>query len=88
MAALARAGISSLSGEREKAIAFLSGAADAFDGADMALYSAVTRLRRGELVGGDEGRRSDRSAVEWMSSQNVRNPAGFARMLAPGRWES
>jgi hypothetical protein len=88
MAALARAGIASVAGDRETAIACLAGAADVFESADMALYSAVARLRRGELEGGDEGRGRKQSAVEWMKGQSVRNPAGFAQMLAPGRWGS
>ena len=88
MAALARAGIASIRGDPEKAMACLVFAEGALDGADMALYSAITRLRRGELLGGDEGQQMRRSATQWMKSQNVRNPAGFVEMLAPGRWFS
>jgi hypothetical protein len=72
MAALARAGIASIRGDPEKTMACLVFAEGALDGADMALYSAITRLRRGELLGGDEGQQLRRSATQWMKSQNIR----------------
>ena len=88
MSALVRAGVASIRGDPEKAVACLVSAEGAFDAADMALYSAIARLRRGELLGGDEGRQLGESAGEWMKNQNVKNPAGFAEMLAPGRWSA
>ena len=51
----------------------------------MALYSAITRLRRGELLGGDEGQQLRRSATQWMKSQNIRNPARLRRNAGAGK---
>ena len=55
-----------------------------FAAADMALYAAVARQALGDLVGGDEGRALTASAAEWMASENVKEPARIAAMLAPG----
>jgi hypothetical protein len=59
-------------------------AAAGFDRAEMQLYTAVTRRRLGVLVKGDRGRELLRRADEWMTAQNVRNPALITRMFAPG----
>ena len=58
-----------------------------FSRADMALYSAVAKRRRGEL-GGDEGRALVAEADGWMRGEGIQNPNGMATMLAPGRWAS
>jgi hypothetical protein len=50
----------------------------------MNLYAAVARLRIGELQRDAAGRERQGEAVEWMAAQNIKNPAGFTRMLAPG----
>ena len=88
MSALARAGIASIRGDSETAMACLVSAEEGFDAADMALYSAIARYRRGELMGDDEGQQLERSSVAWMREQKIKNPAGFAEMLAPGRWSA
>jgi hypothetical protein len=37
-------------------------------------------------VGGEKGKALAASADAWMRNQGIQNPAGFAEMLAPGRF--
>ena len=50
----------------------------------MKLYASVARRRLAELKDDDEGRDLGRRADAWMASQQIKNPAAFTRMLAPG----
>jgi hypothetical protein len=49
----------------------------------MLLHRAVARYRRGELVGGDEGRVLTDEALRFMAEQKIRNPARMLDMLSP-----
>jgi hypothetical protein len=62
----------------------LHDAVERFERADMNLYAAVARLRIGQLQRDSAGRERRDAAVAWMAVQNIRNPGGFTRMLAPG----
>ncbi len=53
---------------------------------DMALYAAVSRRCLGTILGGEKGKALVDSADAWMREQKIKNPAGFAAMLAPGRF--
>jgi hypothetical protein len=86
LAKLVRAGIASAEARREEASDLLTSALDVFTASDMALYAAVARRRRGELMGGDTGLALVQQADDWMRSEGIRNPSGMAAMLAPGRW--
>jgi hypothetical protein len=57
-----------------------------FAAIDVALYAAAARRRRGELLGGDEGRELIASADAAMRAQNVVNPARMTAALVPGHW--
>jgi hypothetical protein len=54
----------------------------------MALYVAVARRRRGELMGGDVGRSLIDTANAWMIGQSIKSPERMTAMLAPGRWSA
>ncbi|MEO6326636.1 MAG: AAA family ATPase, partial [Thermoanaerobaculia bacterium] len=84
LALLLSAGIAAARGRTEEALLPLRAAEAAADAGDLALYRAVTRLRLGRLVGGDEGRSLVQSAEGWMREQDVRNPDRIVAMLAPG----
>jgi len=84
IALLLRAGVAYLEGNAALSLRCLHDAVDRFEHADMNLYAAVARLRIGELQRDAAGRERQGEAVEWMAAQNIKNPAGFTRMLAPG----
>ena len=54
--------------------------------ADMALYLAAARRRRGEITGGDAGRALVEESNAWMAGQGIRNPDRMSVLLAPGAW--
>ncbi|MDP2272195.1 MAG: protein kinase [Archangium sp.] len=58
-------------------------ALELFDDNEMALFSATTRLRLGELQGGDVGAANVRAATAWLSAQGVKSPQSMARTLSP-----
>ena len=84
IALLLRAGVAYLEGNAALSLRCLHDAVDRFEHADMNLYAAVARLRIGELQRDAAGRERQGAAVAWMAAQNIKNPAGFTRMLAPG----
>jgi hypothetical protein len=86
LAALLRAGISSLCGERDAALGGLARALAGFDAAKMALYAAAARRCRGLLLGGEEGRALVEAADAWMRNERIKDPERMTAMLAPGRW--
>ena len=84
IALLLRAGIAFLEGSTSLALRYLHDAADRFERADMRMHAAVARRRIGALQDDAAGRELQRQADEWMVSQQIKNPAGMTRMLAPG----
>ena len=46
---------------------------------EMSGFLAAGQRRRGEYLGGDEGRRLVDTADAWLTAQRVRNPAVFVR---------
>jgi eukaryotic-like serine/threonine-protein kinase len=87
MAKLIRAGLATFRGEIEKSISLLALAETGFEAADMALHAEVARRRRGQLLGGEQGRALVEAADKWMAQQMIKNPERMADMFAPGRWE-
>ncbi len=86
LARLVRAGIASVAGDRQTALARLGEAENELARADMALHAVVARRRQGELLGGDAGQFLVAAADDWMATQDIQNPARMGGMLAPGRW--
>ncbi|WP_437532454.1 protein kinase [Sorangium sp. So ce726] len=84
MAMSLRAAIAAQRGQAASALSLLAAAAAAFDERGMALFAACARRRRGQLLGGDEGRSLVQAADAWMAGQGVRNPARMAAIFAPG----
>jgi hypothetical protein len=78
-----RAGVCVVRGDASGGLAGLRAAEEGFAAADMGLHAAVARHRRGELVGGDEGRQLVGEANRWMAGEGVRNPGRMAAALAP-----
>jgi eukaryotic-like serine/threonine-protein kinase len=83
LARLIRAAVAAGRGEKEKAIELFALAESDLKAVDMALYAAAARRRRGELIGGDQGRRLIEAADEWMTDLKIKNPLRMAGMLSP-----
>lgn len=86
LARLVRAAVAASRGDRPTAVALLTSAERELQAVDVGHYTAACRRRRGELLGGDEGKALVEGADAWMAAQNIRNPGRFAAMLSPGRW--
>jgi hypothetical protein len=86
MSRLIRAGVAATRGCIEEAADLADRAEVALLSADMGLYAAAARRRRGELLGGDQGRALLEDADAWMSNQKVKNPRRLVDMLTPGKW--
>jgi hypothetical protein len=84
LAALVRASLAGLRGDRERAAELCAVAVAGFEAAQMRLYAAAARRRLGQLTAGAEGEALVAEADEWMRQQRIRQPAQIARMLAPG----
>jgi serine/threonine protein kinase len=83
-ASLIWAGIAEIRGNRAQAVTHLRAAVAQAEAAEMALHANVARARLGELLAGDEGAALVTEAREWMAAQEIRVPARFVGMLAPG----
>ena len=79
-----RAGVAAIRGNELDAVTLFSRAEAEFAANDMALYAAAARRRRGEVIGGDEGRALIDSADNWIRGQNIKNPIRIVDMLSPG----
>lgn len=84
LAALIRAGLAHRRGDNRKAAEMASLAIEGFEVTDMKLYAAAARRRMGEITGGERGAELIAESEEWMRRQQIKNPATFADMLAPG----
>jgi hypothetical protein len=84
LARLLEAGIAAVGGDVTAADHALAEAITQFERADMELYANVARRSLGGLRDGETGRDLLRQADAWMASQQIKNPASFTRMLAPG----
>ena len=84
LAALLRAGVSSIKGDRTGCLTALNTAAEGFETAEMALYAAVAHRRLGEVMANVEGRQLIAAADDWMKAQKIKNPVQMTGMLAPG----
>lgn len=87
LALLLHAAVAAARKNRQAAADLLRDAEAGFDAADMGLYAAAVRRRRGELMPGEDGARLIEAADAWMLRQKVRNPARMTAMVAPGKWE-
>ena len=85
LAHLLQAGVAAERGDATNAIALLTRAESGFETVGMAAHGAVTRSRRGAMVGGDEGRELVAASHRWMTDQGLRNPERFCNMIAPGQ---
>jgi len=81
---LLQAGVALVKGDVERGAAGLAAAEAIADAAHTGLMAASIRLRRGQLLGGDEGAALVATATAWMTAQGVRSPDRMARVWCPG----
>jgi hypothetical protein len=67
-------------------VELLTAAENGFARESMALHLAVTRWRKGALMGGDEGRTLIANAREWLQRQGIRDADRAMGVFAPGVW--
>ncbi len=79
------ASLAATRGDRERAIALLS-KAEASCATAMAMLIDLLRRRRGELLGGEEGRALVAEADSAMRAQGMVDPARMAACFVPGRF--
>jgi eukaryotic-like serine/threonine-protein kinase len=83
LACTVRAGLATHDNDRDRAVAMLGAAVDAFETAEMASYAAAARRQRGELLGGADGKALVDTADAYFAREGVQRPAQLAAMLAP-----
>jgi hypothetical protein len=84
LACLVRAGVASIGDDPRQAAAHLAEAETQLAARDLSHLATASRRRRGELLGGTEGRALVHDADRWFTDQQVVNPSLMARLLAPG----
>ena len=84
LARLIRAGAASVRRDPDRAVRFLTVAAEGFEAIEMELFAAATRRQLGRLLGGAEGRTLIARADTWMAGQAIRRPDRMTACLAPG----
>ncbi len=83
MAALLRAAVARREGDDAQALRWLSVAEEGARAHSMAPLAAFIQRRRGEVLGGDEGRALVEQSEAWAASQSVRAPARLAAIMTP-----
>jgi hypothetical protein len=84
IAALLRGGLAAVRRDDAAALRLLADAEARFAATDMAMHAATARRRRGELLGGEDGRRLVEAADREMRERGVANPERMTAMYAPG----
>jgi eukaryotic-like serine/threonine-protein kinase len=84
LAIMVRASVAATQGEPERAAELCDKAIRACDETGMGLFAAICRMRRGELVGGDEGDTLRRMALQFMEAQRIKNPRRMCALFMPG----
>jgi tetratricopeptide (TPR) repeat protein len=82
-ARLLRAGAMHVGGDRAGALAAYARAEELFSAASMDLQASIARLRRGELMGGDEGKALRVEAEAAMRRAGIIRPERMALVFAP-----
>jgi hypothetical protein len=79
---LLRAGLAAARGQRAEALQALAGTLE--HGAKLPLAALIAQRARGQLIGGEEGRRACARAEELLGQRGVVNARRFARLFVPG----
>jgi hypothetical protein len=80
-AVLIRCGLAALGGDSPRATILLAEALARFESVDMRLCSATARRRLGERIGEERGQAGVARADQWMSDQQIQDPARMASLI-------
>lgn len=83
-AAMIRAGVARLDGDRQRAEEALHDASIGFLRADMAMYREAAHWCLGETMGGHRGKALVDASRAWMEREEICKPEAMVAMLAPG----
>lgn len=83
MAAVLRAAVARRQGNDVEALRWLAVAEEGARAHGMALMAATIERRRGEVLGGEQGRALISQAEAWAASQAIREPERMAAFVAP-----
>ncbi|HVR62340.1 MAG TPA: protein kinase [Polyangia bacterium] len=72
---------------RARALACLDQAIAVYAANGMSLWQAYAQHRKGELLGGDDGRALADGAARAMRGEGIAHPARWLAVVAPGRWD-
>jgi len=86
LASLVRGSVSAARGRTEAALTAMAAAENMLRESAMLHYAAAAQYRRGQLLGGDEGRELIVAASTWFAEQRVVNIERMVGLLAPGSW--
>jgi hypothetical protein len=75
-------------GDRGAAVASLRAAIAEAESTDTALYGFASRLRLGQLLGGDEGSALFEAASAALREQGCADPVRWASIYLPGKWSA
>ncbi|MBI4510522.1 MAG: protein kinase [Deltaproteobacteria bacterium] len=84
LAQLVDAGMAQVQGDLDRSVRILERAVGVLDSIGMTFHAMATRRRLGELLGGSDGNALVSRSDEWMTSQQVLDPACMTRVLMPG----
>ena len=88
LAAILRAGVASVAGDRAEAARALRSAMSLAKRADMSLHVEAARYQLGTMLAGDRGRKLVQHAGAALAAQGVRLPDRFASLFCPGRFDA
>jgi hypothetical protein len=83
LGALLRAGVAWREGNDAETLRWLAGAEEGARVHGMDLAGNFIQHRRGELLGGDEGKALSRRAEAWMAEQSIRDPERLMSIVMP-----
>jgi hypothetical protein len=75
--------LSAMRRDTEGAVRHFRAAVTACDAAEIGLYAAVSRVRLGELLGGDEGRAVRDAGLAKIAAEEIKKPDRFVALFAP-----
>ncbi len=87
LALLIRAAVAVIYGQKALAIELLEESEEKCIATDMYLFATATNYRRGQLIGGTQGKDLMQAACNWMKDQHIKCPEKIFDMVAPGIWE-